>query len=280
MSHKKYRLETNCLNCGAQVTGKFCSACGQENIETRENFLHLALHTVGDFFHFDSKFIRTLNPLLTKPGFLTKEYWAGKRMHYLHPLRLFFFITVVMVIIANTYYHKFEDQIIAENAQINTGPTSQAGGIEKADAERINKKLRAGIQKSFNEIAVYLKYISFLLLPVYALCFKVLYRRSGKFYVDHLVHMLHIQSFIYILASITMLITLFLIPAYSRGWWPPLIIIATAVYIFLSCKRIFEQGWFRTLIKSVLAITYMFVVTVLFISAIILFNSMNIILGK
>src|SRR3954467_15567727 len=104
MSHKNYRQETNCLNCGAEVTGKFCSNCGQENLETKENFFHLVGHFISDYFHFDSQLFRSLIPLFTKPGFLTQEYWAGRRTRYIHPLRLFFFVTIVFVLSTNAFY--------------------------------------------------------------------------------------------------------------------------------------------------------------------------------
>src|SRR6188768_2656745 len=123
MSHKKYRTETNCLNCGAEVSGKFCSACGQENLETRENFLHIAGHFISDYFHWDSKFLRSLIPLFTKPGFLTKEYWQGRRLHYIHPLRLFFFITVIFMIATTAFYkqfgHKLKDRMMTNTIKID-----------------------------------------------------------------------------------------------------------------------------------------------------------------
>src|SRR5688572_9202177 len=98
MSHKKYREEKNCLNCGAEVSGKFCQNCGQENVEQRDNFLHMVGHFISDYLHFDSKFFRSLVPLIIKPGFLTKEYWEGKRTRYIPPLRLFFFVTILFVL--------------------------------------------------------------------------------------------------------------------------------------------------------------------------------------
>src|SRR5436190_13319548 len=107
MSHKKYRSETTCLNCGTEVSKKFCPECGQENLETRENFFHLVGHFVSDYFHFDSKFFRSLAPLFAKPGFLTKEYWQGRRVHYIHPLRLFFFVTIIFMISTTVFYKQF-----------------------------------------------------------------------------------------------------------------------------------------------------------------------------
>jgi hypothetical protein len=92
---KNYRLNSNCLNCGSEVTGKFCSNCGQENVETKEHVGHMLTHAIGDYFHFDSKFIKTMRPLLLQPGFLTNEYNAGKRTTYLPAIRMYIFISII-----------------------------------------------------------------------------------------------------------------------------------------------------------------------------------------
>jgi Protein of unknown function (DUF3667) len=104
---KKYREETNCLNCGAEVTGRFCPECGQENVDSHESFFHLVGHYTADFFHFESKIPRSVIPLLTKPGFLTKEYWEGRRIRYIHPLRLYLFVSVLFVASAAFYHQHF-----------------------------------------------------------------------------------------------------------------------------------------------------------------------------
>ncbi|MCO4799896.1 MAG: DUF3667 domain-containing protein, partial [Colwelliaceae bacterium] len=41
---------------------------------------------------------RTLFPLIFKPGFLTNEYIAGRRVHYVPPLRLYLFISIIFFI--------------------------------------------------------------------------------------------------------------------------------------------------------------------------------------
>lgn len=270
MSHKKYRQETNCLNCGAEVTGKFCSNCGQENIETKENFLHLVFHTVGDFFHFDSKFFRSFVPLLTKPGFLTLEHWAGKRARYIHPLRLFFFVTIIMVIIANAYYKKYEKEIKSEKV-VTTSRPEASNPIDKETQERQLKKIKAGVAKTFDYAAAYLKYISFLLLPFYALAFKLLYFRHKKFYIDHLVYTLHLQSFVYIVVSLVLLIPLWITPT-ARDWFMGVILFSMIVYILLSLRRIYKQSWFKTLLKTGFAFLYIFFGTIFFLGFIMLAN--------
>ncbi|MEE1885559.1 DUF3667 domain-containing protein [Pedobacter flavus] len=95
MSFVKHRKEKNCLNCGYTVDENFCSKCGQENLELKEDALHMMIHAIGDYFHFDNKFNNTMKPLLFKPGVLTKQYVEGKRATFLHPIKLYIFISIL-----------------------------------------------------------------------------------------------------------------------------------------------------------------------------------------
>ncbi len=92
---KHYRHENDCLNCGTTLQGRFCHVCGQENLQIKESFGHVMNHAISDYFHFDHQFFHTLKPLLFKPGLLTNEYMAGKRAQYLHPIKMYIFISVV-----------------------------------------------------------------------------------------------------------------------------------------------------------------------------------------
>ncbi|HEY2580566.1 MAG TPA: DUF3667 domain-containing protein [Mucilaginibacter sp.] len=96
---KHYRHENNCLNCGTTLEGKFCHNCGQENLEIKESFGHMMNHAISDYFHFDHQFFHTLKPLFFKPGFLTNEYMAGRRVQYLHPVKMYIFISIVYFLV-------------------------------------------------------------------------------------------------------------------------------------------------------------------------------------
>ena len=95
MSHLKERIAKNCLNCGTEVAGRFCQQCGQENVEIKESFIQLLIHFVEDLTHFDGKLWKTIKLLLFKPGSLTKYYIEGKRATYLHPIRMYLFVSAV-----------------------------------------------------------------------------------------------------------------------------------------------------------------------------------------
>jgi len=259
MSHKKYRTETNCLNCGAEVSGKFCSNCGQENLETRENFFHIAGHFISDYFHWDSKFLRSLIPLFTKPGFLTKEYWQGRRLHYIHPLRLFFFITVIFMISITAFYkqfgHKLKDRMMTNTIKIDSSEYSGLNAQQReakikeqiAGNDRRMKKVAAGIDDFFS----FMKYVTFFMLPLYALIFKILYRRRRPFYVDHVVYAMHLQSFAYCLFGILLIIP-FIFPSVLEFLFQ-MALLFLFVYVGISLHFLYRQVWWKTFLKAFLA---------------------------
>jgi hypothetical protein len=272
MSHKKYRTETNCLNCGAEVTGKFCSNCGQENLDTKENFFHLAFHFVSDYFHFDSKFFRSLIPLFTRPGFLTKEYWEGRRVKYIHPLRIFFFSTIIFVIATSAFYKKFGHELKGKMIQQDKEfvkydsaflssypddkkfyiPTSTDSvtvkEIKEAKIRETHqiKKLEDSVDRAFFN----LKYITFILLPFYAFYFWLLYRKKRPFYVDHLVYAMHFMTFAYCLFSVTLFLPL--IPDITLKMMQRISVLIILVYVGFSVHYLYRQVWWKTIIKSLI----------------------------
>lgn len=139
---KRYRSESNCLNCEATVTGNFCSTCGQENLELHENFLHLAMHSVGHYFHLESKFFKSMVPLLTKPGLLTKEYFAGKRASHLNPISMYIFISILFFF------------LFTANTNINKKGILKESAAEKATSAQAEAKKAEAVadKKTFQEI--------------------------------------------------------------------------------------------------------------------------------
>ncbi|MEL7269665.1 MAG: DUF3667 domain-containing protein [Bacteroidota bacterium] len=98
----KYR-GTECLNCGhpLDMSDKFCPNCGQANSTKK-----LVLKDFFDeFFHnlinYDSKLLKTLYSLLIKPGTITKDYIAGKRMSYTNPFRFLLSLAFLYFLLFN-----------------------------------------------------------------------------------------------------------------------------------------------------------------------------------
>ena len=84
-----------CLNCGTELTGAYCHACGQQGHLHRtigafmQDLLHGALH-------FEGKLWRTLPMLIFRPGKLTRRYIEGERARFVSPMALFLFGVFLM----------------------------------------------------------------------------------------------------------------------------------------------------------------------------------------
>src|SRR5438874_11521207 len=92
---------THCENCGAQLRGHWCAQCGQAAIDYRRSFRHVIVDVLDSFLNWDSKFFATLGLLIVKPWKLTNEFLAGKRVRYLHPLRLYLLASIVFFFVVN-----------------------------------------------------------------------------------------------------------------------------------------------------------------------------------
>ncbi len=117
MSHLKERIAKDCLNCGTEVAGRFCQQCGQENVEVKESFLQLLRHFLEDLTHFDGKLWKTIKLLLFKPGSLTKLYMEGKRASYIHPIRMYLFVSAVFFLFMFTGEVPEKPEDLAANAK-------------------------------------------------------------------------------------------------------------------------------------------------------------------
>lgn len=97
MAYKRkiYHRDENCLNCGYPIIGNYCGECGQKAHLHKDSFWHMIFHFIGDYFHYDNKFWTTIKTMFTKPGLITKEFTAGKRVKYLNPIQLYIFVTTV-----------------------------------------------------------------------------------------------------------------------------------------------------------------------------------------
>ena len=94
---EKVISKKNCENCGFELDGPFCGRCGQSERTTIKFFGSVIMHFLDDVFGYDSRAARTVFPLIFRPGFLTCEYFKGRRVHYVPPLRLYFFISIMFL---------------------------------------------------------------------------------------------------------------------------------------------------------------------------------------
>lgn len=146
---RKLRSETDCLNCGSEVKGQYCSECGQPNYEPRESFRHILTHFITDYLHLDEKFFSSLKYLLFKPGFLTKEFNAGKRVKFVHPFRLYIFITIVFFIV-QSIDQKHESKKDKDYIRIDTLNNKQQATLQDTN---VFENGEIAVDKGFEQVS-------------------------------------------------------------------------------------------------------------------------------
>jgi hypothetical protein len=128
-----------CKNCSTEVDGQYCTFCGQRYHAHKESFGELFYEFASDFLHFDSRFFKTILPLLFSPGKLTKSYNEGKQRSQFHPIRLYLFSSFVYFFLFFTFtnIHENSDQIPAEIPAVIDSIAKQADTVNLASGKTL-----------------------------------------------------------------------------------------------------------------------------------------------
>ncbi len=131
------------------------------------------------------------------------------------------------------------------------GISDDANYLQRAFAKQVIKfhKQEGGgiVQAFFDTIPIAV----FFLLPIFAFILKLIYWRKGPFSY-HLVFSFYYFSFLFIILGTIIGVNQFLweIPDWLEG----LIILYTFIYLWLSMKHFYKQGYFLTFFKSGLTV--------------------------
>ncbi|MBC7881005.1 MAG: DUF3667 domain-containing protein, partial [Anaerolineae bacterium] len=174
---------------------------------------------VSEYFTLDRKFFGSILPLIFRPGYLTREFCAGRRLRYISPLRLFLFISLVYFFLVPFYKGQLlnldpNNPSKVELPALSSQPPKEPLSLKAEDKspdnqlkDRINKKVEKIASTNGKEVPkiltdAFLGQISkvvFVLLPIFALFLKLLYLRSKRYYAEHLIFALHYFSFVFLL---------------------------------------------------------------------------------
>ncbi|MBP5517722.1 MAG: DUF3667 domain-containing protein [Bacteroidales bacterium] len=98
---KGMQTKHTCANCGLEYEGKFCPRCGQKAATqklTPGNIISSVLE-VGDFNN--RSVIGTILELFYRPGYYMRDFLKGHRAPYYAPIKLLFFLCVILAIEVN-----------------------------------------------------------------------------------------------------------------------------------------------------------------------------------
>ncbi len=119
--------DQTCQNCGSNLSGPFCHACGQKDNELRRPIWSFAREIVDEVFSSDSRLAKTLVLLMLMPGGLTRYYVSGKRARYVPPVRLYLIVSIIFFAVLS----------ISDVAIINIAVTKKSSSIPVVQSEEV-----------------------------------------------------------------------------------------------------------------------------------------------
>ncbi|HEX9982975.1 MAG TPA: DUF3667 domain-containing protein [Thermoanaerobaculia bacterium] len=242
-----------CTNCGSGLVDVFCAACGEKQPDhhdlTLGHFLHELVH---ELVHLDSKLFGTLRTLVTKPGQLTVDYFAGRKKRFIAPLRLFLVLFALQLVAftlnSRTAMYSVEGMVTMDTSaalqNAITGMAKEAKLERQAFIELVDQKWRSNM--SVFQLGNVI---------LFALGLKLLFIRRDRTFGEHLVFCTHVLAFSYL---------------YSLACWPiyffhgirpsalmySLSFVSTVVlmtYLFFALRRYYGQSKRKTFVKTFFA---------------------------
>jgi len=283
-------VPARCKNCDAVLLGRFCANCSQAADVHVPTTLELAHDLLEGLTHSDSRLWRTLTTLWFKPGKLTEEFVAGRRVAYLPPFRLYLILSILFFLMASFLHmgvaYKFDEAM---------KPTSPPSAVSKPEGLRISSCTdfnfdftnRPAWKPRFQHIRdngeswlhVALGTMSkamFIFLPLVAFLNMLMYWWPRYRYAEHLLFFVHLHAFYFSLA-IVMLALINAGDAWPKidgitgiletilGWTIP-------VYTLMAMRRVFRRSWPGTVFKAVVLFFIYMIMFGLTVGAVVVYS--------
>ena len=147
-----------CTNCGhpLDISDRFCPNCSQANSNKKLTLKDFFDEFFASLISYDSRLLKTLSALLTKPGKITRDYIEGKRVSYTNPFRFLLSLAIVYFLMINFNSNLSEIDNYGEGKEksltdLNNTINITLNGIEEISAVE-NELDKTNILKTFDSL--------------------------------------------------------------------------------------------------------------------------------
>ena len=157
--------ENSCRNCNQNIVQNFCSNCGQKRYK-RIDRSYIWEEIQYTTIHTNKGFLYSIKNILKNPGKAARGFVDGNRINYYKPIGLAFILSGISAFISF--------KIIGFGAVLKANAISQNPNISFIDDLTLFQ-------------ANYSAFIMLSFIPILALCSKIVFRKWGHNYYEHVV---------------------------------------------------------------------------------------------
>lgn len=246
--------EKICKNCGAMITGNYCSNCGEKVYTDKDkNVFHLFEETFHFITHFEGKFFNTLKAVITQPGKLSMDYCNGVRKKYFKPIS--FFLLLVIIYLLFPVFEGLNQKLYYHTHNNLYGNYALQKSLEVMRAKHLSEQqMMEQFHQKGEKVS---KFLLFIIIPVMALISWLLGFKKRKLYFDHFIFCIEETSFFilwgFLLLPLLMLLLtfaglsyIFFTDSINLVW----IIFVFITNLFFAAKRFFQFKWYYNIFFS------------------------------
>jgi len=190
------------LRAAQELSDSFVVIAAKEVGDEDYSVRHFLKEAVVALTLLESRVLRSIWLVTSRPGYLSSEYFQGRRVRYMKPLQLFIFLNVVYYFSLTLFTATtFTTQLATQLHMNNYYPAYASRQVNhKLQKEQISYEI---LEKKYNErTSVLSKTLIFLLIPIFALLFYGLFFKKRKYFVEHVVVATHFWAFNLILLGV------------------------------------------------------------------------------
>jgi hypothetical protein len=250
---------SQCVGCGADVSGGFCSKCGEAAAHHDYSLAHAAEEFVETLFHVDGRLFSTFLSLIAKPGELAANFLAGRRRSQMGPVQLFVVCNLIYFLVQP--FTKAEPFTSTLSMQTKLRPWSAMASRMVASKIQARHLTRDVYERRFDETAhLQGKTLLIIMVPMFAVGAWALFGRTRRFYAEHIVFAFYTYAFMLLwMGASTLAVRWPIVFAVAHKWPDSLIdtlvntfvALPFTIYLFFAGRRVYREKNVPTLIKSV-----------------------------